>query len=293
MTWLRLLIETMRPKQWTKNAFVFAGLVFSLKFFHDPAAVLRTVLAAAIFSAVSGCVYIVNDIIDYDRDRAHPEKRGRPIASGRLGRRAAAAAGVVVLAAAFWGAWTLDAELAGVCLLYFVMNLLYSLYLKQQVILDVLLIAVGFVLRAFAGTVVIDVEISEWLLLCTLLLALFLALCKRRHELVVVEGKAGRTRVVLKEYTPELLDQMIAVVTASTLMAYSLYTISPRVQDVFHTTNLMYTIPFVLYGIFRYLYLVHQKNLGGSPELILLRDRPMIIDLALWGLAVVLILYTR
>jgi len=287
---LRDILLTMRPKQWTKNAFVFAGLIFSLRFFQL-GDLLRTVAAALLFCLVSGCVYIINDVVDVEKDRRHPEKRNRPIAAGRIGPGPALAAAAVLITVALGLSFALRPAFGAIASLYFVLNLAYSLFLKHQVIVDVLIIAIGFVLRAVAGAVVIQVAISEWLLLCTLLLALFLGLCKRRHELVLMEEGGGSHRLVLEEYTPELVDQMIAVVTASTLMAYALYTISPTAQSKFHTTNLQFTIPFVLFGLFRYLYLVHKRNLGGSPELILLRDRPMIIDMILWVVTVILVLY--
>ncbi len=287
---LREIILEMRPKQWTKNAFVFAGILFSLRFFnaYDLAIVA---VAAFLFCLTSGSVYIINDLLDYEKDRHHPEKQHRPIASGRLPRHTAALAAMVIIGSTLLLSFALHRSFGFITLIYFLLNLAYSLYLKNQVIVDVLIIAVGFVLRAVAGAVVIDVDISEWLLLCTLLLALFLGLCKRRHELVLMESGASKHRLVLEEYTPELVDQMIAVVTASALMAYALYTISPTAMTKFHTTNLQFTIPFVLFGIFRYLYLVHRRNLGGSPEMILLRDVPMIVDLAMWVITVIIVLY--
>lgn len=280
----------MRPKQWTKNAFVFAGLLFSKNIFQ--LLLLGKVIAAfLLFCAVSGSVYIINDIIDAEKDRNHPEKKKRPIASGKLGRIPAGIIAGFIIILSFFSAFLLHTEFGIICLVYFFMNLGYSFYLKNQVIVDVLTIAVGFVLRAVAGAVVIDVEISPWLLVCTLLLALFLGLCKRRNELMLANEMPSKHRLVLEEYSDELLDQMIAVVTASAFMSYALYTISEKVRTEFHTTNLQFTIPFVLFGIFRYLYLVHKKNLGGSPELILLSDKPMIIDLSLWILSVTAILY--
>lgn len=295
MTLVHALIKTMRPKQWTKNAFVFAGLIFSLKLF-DFWSLVKVIAAFCTFCLVSGTVYIINDIIDYEKDRNHPEKRNRPIASDLLPRPLAAVLALVIIVAALVIAFSLEPNFAWICVFYFTMNLGYSLYLKNIVIIDVIIIALGFILRAVAGAVVIDVFISEWLLICTMLLALFLALCKRRHELALTEeladqGKKTKTRQVLAEYSLDLLDQMIAVVTASALMAYSLYTISGSVMTKFHTTNLQFTIPFVLFGIFRYLYLVHKKNLGGSPEMILLKDTPLIIDLVLWVAVVFSVLY--
>ncbi|MBN1356105.1 decaprenyl-phosphate phosphoribosyltransferase [bacterium] len=285
------LIETMRPRQWTKNSLVFAGILFSLKIFH-PEALIRTLGAFLLFCLISGSVYILNDILDRGRDRLHPEKRHRPIASGRLSIRAASVAGFWFAACSLGLGFTLSSSLGWILFLYMILNIAYSLVLKNIVILDVLIIALGFVLRAVAGAVVIEVEISEWLLICTFLLALFLALCKRRYELIVMAAdRASNHRAVLAHYSSTLVDQMIAVVTASALMAYALYTISDNVVQKFHTQNLIFTVPFVLFAIFRYLFLVLTQNKGGSPERVLIQDKAMVIDILLWVLAVIGILY--
>jgi 4-hydroxybenzoate polyprenyltransferase len=237
-------------------------------------------------------VYLVNDVCDYERDRLHPRKGLRPIASGALSRRAAVLFAALIGGGCLGGALVLGAPFALCSALYLALNLLYSLRLKEVVILDVLSISLGFVLRAVAGAVAIAVQFSEWLLVCTFLLALFLALAKRRHEIVSLSDSAAEHRRILAEYSPYLLDQMISVVTASCLIAYAVYTLSPDTVRKYGTDRLSWTIPFVLYGIFRYLYLVHQKEQGGSPTDILLTDRPVLLAVFLWTVAIVLIVYT-
>lgn len=287
---LQAILTTMRPRQWTKNLFLYAGIVFSLNAFNP---MLLSIVTAGffVFCAVSGSIYVLNDIVDIEKDRRHPKKSTRPIAAGLLPIPVAWGAFGLLLAGSLASAWLLNVWFLVICLSYMGMNIGYSFYLKRVVILDVMTIAAGFVLRAIAGAVLIKVEISPWLLICTFFLALFLAFCKRRNELLMMDLEKGTFRDVLVQYSPEVLDQMTAVVTASSLMAYSFYTISESVMQRFHTEHLFLTIPFVLFGIFRYLYLVHRENLGGNPEMILLRDLPMIADLVLWVLAVFLILY--
>ncbi|MCC6450787.1 MAG: decaprenyl-phosphate phosphoribosyltransferase [Candidatus Aureabacteria bacterium] len=281
---LRVLIEAMRPRQWVKNLIVFAGLLFSKRFLH--AGDLVTACAAfAVFCLLSGVVYLVNDIADAAEDRQHALKRLRPVASGRLPRGLAAVFAALIAALSLIAARGIGPGFAATALGYLVLMLAYSLFLKHVVIVDVLAIAVGFVLRAAAGGEAIAVEISPWLLICTILLALFLALSKRRHEIVLLEGNAPLHRPILEEYSTGLLDQMIAVVTSSTLMAYVLYSLLPRTHREV-SARLYLTIPFVLYGIFRYRWLVHQKEEGGSPETTLLSDRPLLADIVLWAAAV-------
>jgi 4-hydroxybenzoate polyprenyltransferase len=292
MNTAKLILESMRPKQWAKNLFLFAGIIFALKLLEIEL-LFKVIAAFACFCGVSGSVYILNDILDCEKDKTHPEKCKRPIASGRLQIKVALIAFVVVLVISLLLSLMLGSHFFIVSIVYFVINVFYSFYLKNIAILDVFTIAIGFVLRAIAGAIVISVEISPWLLICTMFLSLFLALCKRRNEIVTMENNATAHRFVLKNYTPELLDQWISIMTPSTLMAYVLYTISPNVQQKFHTEHLIYTIPFVLFGIFRYLYLVHKKNLGGIPEVIILTDIPMIINMFLWVCAVLIILYLR
>jgi 4-hydroxybenzoate polyprenyltransferase len=288
---LGAVLVSLRPHQWTKNLVLFAALAFS-KHLFESGPLLRALLAFAIFCGLSGAVYLLNDVADRERDRMHPLKRLRPVASGALSPRTAmglaAALGLVCLGLSF----LLGIPFAACAVVYLALNLLYSFSLKEVVILDVLAISMGFVVRAVAGAMAIGVLISEWLLICTILLALFLTLSKRRHELTSLSDSAMDHRPTLQEYSPYLLDQMIAVVTPSCVMAYALYTMAQETRDKFQTDRLAWTIPFVLYGIFRYLYLVHRKEQGGSPTDVLLTDRPLLVDVALWALTVVLILYT-
>jgi 4-hydroxybenzoate polyprenyltransferase len=284
------LAISLRPHQWTKNLLVFAGLIFAQRLF-DRHALTTSIAAFAVFCALSSVVYLVNDLYDRDADRLHPIKAKRPIASGALAPGAAWTAAIVLGAAAMTAAMMINRSFAVVGGLYLVILSAYSVSLKHLVILDVLTLASGFVLRAVAGAVAIDVPFSNWLLLVTLLAALFIGLSKRRAELVSLADGASGHRRILAEYSPYLLDQMIGVVTASTLIAYAFYTISPEVVQRFGTDRLIYTVPFVIYGIFRYLYLIHQREEGGNPSELLVTDRPLLGCLALWGLAVVIILY--
>lgn len=284
------VIRSLRPEQWTKNLIIFGGLLFGQRLF-DLHSVLYATAAFAVFCALSGVVYLLNDVADRDADRRHPLKRRRPIASGELSTSTALMAAAMIGIGALTVAFLLHTQFGFFAASYVALLALYSGPLKHVVIVDVLTIAVGFVLRAAAGAAVIDVPISNWLLFITILGALFLALSKRRHELVLLADDATSHRPILQEYTPYLLDQMISVVTASTLVAYAFYTVNPETVEKFHTTRLALTLPFLLYGIFRYLYLVHQKEGGGSPAEMLLNDRPLLVCVALWALAVALIIY--
>jgi 4-hydroxybenzoate polyprenyltransferase len=286
-----LLLVSLRPEQWTKNLLVLAGVVFGGRLL-EPSAVTIAIAAFAIFCALSGAVYLFNDVADREADKNHPLKRERPIASGQLATAAAVTAGVILAAAGIGAAFLIGARFALVSATYLAALVLYSLALKHVVIVDVLMIAAGFVLRAVAGAVAVNVPIGHWLLVCTTLLALFLSFSKRRHELTLLAEGAIDHRRILHEYSPYLLDQMISVVTASTLVAYAVYATSPETAQRLGTTRLGLTIPFVLYGIFRYLYLVHQKRAGGSPAALLLTDGPLLACVALWSLAVAVILYT-
>jgi len=287
---LKALILTLRPEQWTKNLLVFAGVMFGGRLL-DPSALAYAVGAFAAFCALSSAVYIFNDLADREADTQHPLKCMRPIASGQLSPVTAATVGIALAGAALAAATFMRPELGLVAAAYLVLLLLYSAALKHLVIIDVLVIAAGFVLRAVAGAVAVSVPISHWLLVCTTLLALFLALSKRRHELTLLGDGATGHRRILEEYSPYLLDQMIAVVTASTLVAYTLYTTDAETAARLGSRRLGLTIPFVLYGIFRYLYLVHQKRGGGSPSTMLVADRPLLACVALWALSVAVILY--
>jgi 4-hydroxybenzoate polyprenyltransferase len=284
------LLLSLRPAQWSKNLLVFAGLLFGRRLF-DAASVLDAVSAFAVFCVLSGVVYLVNDIADRESDRQHPLKAQRPIASGALPVPIAAGIACALGAGGLAAAYAIGPAFAAVAAAYLVLQIMYSFPLKHIVIIDVLTIAVGFVLRAVGGAVAVHVEISHWLLVCTILLALFIALAKRRHEIVLLAGGAANHRPILGEYSAYLLDQMIGVVTASTLISYVFYTISPETQAKFGTAWLGLTIPFPLYGIFRYLYLVHQREGGGSPADLLLTDRPLLACVALWALTVALIIY--
>jgi 4-hydroxybenzoate polyprenyltransferase len=284
------LLISVRPGQWTKNLLVFAALIFAVKLF-EPEAIARSAEAFAIFCALSGVVYLVNDVADRENDRRHPLKSRRPIAAGALSVATALTAAAAIAAAALAGAFALGWRFGLVAVAYVALQMFYSGPLKHIVIIDVLTLAIGFVLRAVAGAVVLDVSISHWLFVCTILLALFIALAKRRHELVLLAEGATMHRPILGEYSAYLLDQMIAVVTASTLIAYIFYTISPETEQKFGTAWLGLTIPFPLYGIFRYLYLVHRREGGGSPADLLLNDRPLLACVTLWVVAVVLIIY--
>jgi 4-hydroxybenzoate polyprenyltransferase len=287
---LRALVASLRPQQWAKNLFVFASLTFSHNL-AEPGAVARATTAFVIFCALSGAIYLINDVTDLDKDRLHPQKRHRPIASGRLGVPAALAAAAVLLVVGLVWSARLSGAFLLVALAYVAMLILYSVRFKNVVILDVLMVAGGFVLRAMAGAVAIGVAISGWLLICTVLLALFLALGKRRHEYLTLEADAVRHRPILAEYSPAFLDQMISVVTASTVTAYALYTMSPETVARFHTHLLPATLPFVLYGIFRYLYLLYKRELGGNPSELFLSDPPLLLNVLCWVLAVLVIIY--
>jgi 4-hydroxybenzoate polyprenyltransferase len=286
----RAVFRSLRPHQWTKNLLLFAALAFS-KHLFDPDLFAAAAAAFAVFCGLSGTVYLVNDIVDLERDRLHPVKRHRPLPRGDLSVGAARMVALVLGAASLAAAVALRPLFAALAVAYVALNLLYSFLLKDVVLLDVLTLSLSFVIRAVAGAVVIRVHFSEWLLMCTILLALFLSLAKRRHELVSLSDAASH-RSSLAEYSPYLLDQMIGVVAASCVMSYALYTTARETVERFATDRLIWTFPFVLYGIFRYLYLVHQKEQGGSPTEVLLTDKPLLLDLALWALAIVAIVYT-
>jgi 4-hydroxybenzoate polyprenyltransferase len=277
---------------------VFGALLFGQRgtvsprpAFLDGVAIAQAIGAFVVFCALSGVVYLINDVVDRDNDRLHPVKRFRPIASGAVSPSLAIATAVVLAVGALAAAYTLRPMFAAVAVTYLVLQFLYSGALKHMVILDVIALATGFVLRAAGGAVAIDVPISHWLLILIMLLALFLALSKRRHELVLLADGAGSHRPILQEYSPYLLDQMIGVVTASTLVSYVVYTVSPETVAKFHTDSLGLTLVFPLYGIFRYLYLVHLKEGGGSPSDMLQNDRPLLACVALWAIAVAAIIY--
>lgn len=283
------LIISLRPKQWTKNFFVFAGIIFSLNFFQA-ALLLKVIYAFIIFCSLSSSIYLINDVRDAENDRKHPTKKRRPIAAGQLNPIFALCLSALLALFALSASFALNTLFAFTALTYFTLMIFYTFALRDVVILDVFSIAAGFVLRAIAGVVVIAVELSPWLVICTILLALFIALGKRRHELVTLEA-AAEHRKILDEYTPQLLDQLISAVAGSTVMAYTLYTLWPETIAKFKTHNLVYSVPFVLYGIFRYLYLIYKKEKGGKPEEVLLTDFPLLADIALWIGSIILIIY--
>jgi 4-hydroxybenzoate polyprenyltransferase len=283
------LVEAVRPRQWTKNLLAFAAVLFARRL-TDPSALAEVFVAFGSLCLAAGACYLVNDVADAERDRLHPEKAGRPIASGRLNPRPATAAAVVLMLAAVGCALSINLDLAICVAVYIVMTLAYTFTLKFVVVLDVLTVALGFVLRAVAGAIAIQVEISSWLLLCTFLLALFLAIAKRRGELGMM-ALAEEHRETLGDYSEHLLDQMTAVVTSAALMAYCLYTFSERTIHEVGSTDLKYTIPFVVYAIFRYLYLIHKRGLGADPSQLFLRDKPLFAAVILWAIVSGIILY--
>lgn len=286
---LGLLIKTMRPKQWTKNIFVWAALIFDRKLFEREPFV-NTLVTFILFCLISGAVYIVNDLVDLPRDRAHPTKRTRPLASGALNPRFAVLAAIAIVVGCLPVALWLGLDVTLILYGYFVLMLAYSFKLKNIVIVDVLTIAGGFVLRVAAGVAAVEAErFSPWLYVCMVLLALFLALGKRRQEIVLMEGNSGATRAILEEYNLRFLDEMLGLVSASTVIAYSIYTfMAPNVPA---NHSMMLTIPFVLYALFRYLYLIHVKGETDPPDVVVLKDRPLQLDVLLFGVAVFLVFY--
>lgn len=289
------IIRLMRPRQWPKNILIFGALLFTLgeywKLFTPTMWQFLLVNAAAfvIFCALSGLIYIVNDIVDVEKDRAHPTKRNRPLASGALSVSVAISAAVVIGLVALPAAFLINQWFGLVSVTYVVLQLAYSFWLKHIVLIDVFAIAAGFVLRIVAGAVALSVPISAWLYVVATVASLFIGFGKRRAELELLQDEAANHRASLREYSLELLDQIIAVTIATTIMAYSLYTFSAENLPKNHA--MMFTIPYVLYAMFRYLYLVHIKHQGGSPEEILLRDKPMLFAVTLWALTVGAILW--
>ncbi|MEM7482312.1 MAG: decaprenyl-phosphate phosphoribosyltransferase [Acidobacteriota bacterium] len=284
------LIRSMRPTQWAKNLFVLAPLVFS-ELLLDGNALPRALAAFGAFCLAASAIYLLNDVKDRERDRHHPLKQHRPIAAGTLPVSVAVGAAAAAAIVALVVAWMLNPVCALVVGIYLVLNGLYTLHLKEVVILDVMIISLGFVLRVLVGGAAIGVAISNWLLLCTIFLALFLAFSKRRHEITLLADRAKDQRLVLGQYSETFLDQMINVVTASAVVSYALWAVSPEATEAFGGTYLLYTVPLVLFGVFRYLYLVYQKPGKRNPTEALMEDLPFLTNLALWGTAVVLIVY--
>ncbi|MGQ9502451.1 MAG: decaprenyl-phosphate phosphoribosyltransferase [Anaerolineae bacterium] len=286
---LLALLKTLRPKQWTKNGFVFVPLVFDVKIFQAQP-LLRSLGGFALLCLISGAVYLINDLVDIERDRRHPIKRSRPLASGQLHRSVAVVAAILIPVITLPLAYLLDPLFGLIALGYFGLHVAYSFWLKNIVIVDVMVVAAGFVLRVAAGVPLVWAErFSPWLYLFTTLLALFLALGKRRQEIALLKENASHSRAILDHYNLAFLDEMMAVVTAGTVMTYALYTFSAPNLPKDHT--MMLTIPFVIYGIFRYLYVIHVRGEGGAPDEVVLTDRPLQISVLLFGILVVLILY--
>jgi 4-hydroxybenzoate polyprenyltransferase len=282
---------SLRPKQWVKNLFIFAGILFSQNL-GDTAMLTAVIGGFAVFCLLSGAVYILNDLADRERDRKHPVKSRRPIASGAVSIPTATAVMFLAFAASLIAAYHLGLPFFVTAVAYLLLQVAYTFWLKHQVILDVFAIAAGFVLRVVAGAEVISVDISSWLIICTTLLSLFLGLGKRRHEIESMDEEAASGhRKVLEKYSTYLLDQMIGVVTASTVVCYALYTMADETVERVGSADLVYTVPFVLYAIFRYLYLIHKKGEGGNPETILTSDKPLLASIFLWAATAGIIIY--
>lgn len=277
------LFKLLRPKQWTKNLLLFAALLFSFEEIRTET-IVSTGIGFLLFSLVAGCVYILNDYVDRERDRQHPTKQFRPIASGQVNPIHAILFGVALLVFSLGAAFVMNPLFGILCFVYFLLNVSYSFVLKHLVILDMMTIAAGFVLRAIAGGVLIHVPFTPWFLICTMLLSLFLAIGKRRNELTLLEGNTGSHRKVLDNYSITLLDQFNTIVTTATIISYSLFTFTSD-----RTIHLMWTIPLVIYGMFRYLYLIHMKNQGGSPDRVLFEDKPILITVILYVVSVITI----
>lgn len=289
MKQLTYILKTMRPRQWAKNVFIFAALVFDGQL-SNPQSLLVTMIAFLLFCLASSLVYIVNDLVDIESDRQHPDKRNRPLPSGQLTIKNAVIAAVVLFLLVFPAAFVLSPAFGWIISSYFVLMVMYSLWLKHIPLIDVLVIAAGFVIRVTAGLVIIVTKrFSPWLFVATTFLALFIGLGKRRAEIQLLEAIAGTHRKVLDGYSLELLDQLLTIVLSTTLMTYCLYTFSAEITPGNH--SMMLTIPFVIYGLFRYLYLIRVEHIGGAPEEIVLTDRPMQAAVVLWGLIVIIILY--
>ncbi len=285
------LFQSLRPIQWIKNGFILIPLLFAQKAFNYPS-LLLSLQAVGIFCALSSATYLINDLFDLEEDRKHPIKRHRPLAAGLISPGIAKiTASVLLFLSLLWGVY-MGPVFFLILIIYLTIQFLYNYFLKDVVILDMLCISSGFFLRVIAGAVVIEVVISHWLIICTILISMFLALGKRRHELVILGPEVSKNHwKILAEYNLNFLDQMIGITAACTLLSYMLYCISPQTIEKFQTDRLVYTFPFVLYGIFRYLYLIHRKNQGGAPEKLFVSDLPLLLSVILWGLFCMLIIY--
>jgi 4-hydroxybenzoate polyprenyltransferase len=280
----------MRPAQWIKNGFVLVPIVFSANL-NQPALLLREGVAFAAFCLVASGIYLWNDALDWKADLAHPEKKMRPIPAGQLSAAAGALFGSVILVAGIALGVALGGPIGLLLGSYAAINIMYGLWLKHMAILDLMCIAAGFVLRVVAGASAIGVSASHWILMCTFLLALFLGVAKRRQELVMLAGESVRHRRVLDQYSLPWLDQVGTVVSAATIVAYALYTVAPETQTRFGTDRLIYTLPFVIYGMLRYLHLIQHGDRTGNPTSALLTDKPLLICLLAWVLACAAIIY--
>ena len=287
---IRSLFTLLRLRQFNKNLFVFAPLVFSKRLF-DWNSFYEVFIGFLLFCLASSSVYIFNDIKDIDSDRKHPEKRFRPLPTGEVSIKLALSSSILLGSVCLLVSFLLDLKFGLIVLSYMIVNILYSIILKDLVILDVMVIAVGFLLRVLAGAAIVNIYPSNWLVICTILLSLFLGFSKRRHELFLLTGNSSLHRKVLEHYSPYFLDQMISVVTAATVMSYMLYTISEETIKFFGTRHLIWTVPFVLYGVFRYLYLVHQKEEGSDPAELMFKDKALLIDVLLWTVSCILVIY--
>ncbi len=291
MEMIKDYLKLLRVKQWTKNGFIFAALIFS-KSFINRGYTLKVFIGFLLFSLLASSIYILNDIRDRERDKLHPQKKNRPIASGKISVNRGLEISIFLFILSMSFSYFISTPFFEICLIYFTLNLLYTYYLKNVVILDIFCISAGFLLRVLAGAVIISVSISHWLIICTILLSLFLALSKRKIEITLISKNEAhiKHREILGEYSHQFIDQMIGIVTSTTLISYILYTTSETTIKKFGTTHLIYTTPFVLYGIFRYLYLVYSKERGGNPTDEFLSDVPLLINAILWLIASALII---
>ena len=285
---VKSVLELMRPKQWIKNFFVFAAIVFSGNFFNT--VILKdNILTFILFCFTSSSIYILNDIVDIEKDRCHPDKRKRPLPSGRVSKKIAIVMDMlIVISVIYLSSTLLSVKVLSVLMTYMLVNILYCFKLKNIVIIDVMTITFGFVLRVESGSIATGVQVSPWLFLCTILLSLFLGLNKRKSEIIMLKDKRSSHRKILEEYSVHMIDKMLTIVTPSILMAYCLYTFSST-----QSKTMIFTIPFVLYGIFRYEYLVDKDNVGGKPEAVFEKDIPFLMNILLWGVSVLVIIYLK
>ena len=293
------VFTTLRPKQWVKNLILFAGLVFSEQgLLLSRSGWLHALSGFFLFCGLAGCVYILNDIVDVEKDRIHPTKRNRPIASGQLSISEAKATLIILLIMCLVGSWQLSGLFFSSALIYFMINIAYSFKLKNVVILDVMTISFGFVLRAVAGVASLkeiepNIYISHWLLLATFMLSMFLGLVKRRQELAKLEENATNHRKILSQYSLEYIDQMTSILAAITIVVYAFYCVSPETVHKFHTDKLIYTLPMVIYGIMRYLYIIHIKEQGDNPTEVVLSDIPLQVNLFIWSVLIIFIVHSN